>query len=157
MNYQGKFSSGCKRCGATFRSKKHEHPGRFAKRKFCSLTCSARRPSKSRYLKRKGNRLHHRVVMEEVLGRPLLSTEYVHHKNGDKHDNRPENLELVDAKTHGRMHHLIYPIQKRCAVCGNVFIPHKTKRKVKKTCSEPCRRVLQAKTFLTRSSKPTSG
>lgn len=42
----------------------------------------------------RGWELQHRVVMAKVLQRPLFLGENVHHKNGVRHDNRPENLEL---------------------------------------------------------------
>lgn len=38
--------------------------------------------------------LEHILVMEEMIGRSLTEDETVHHKNGVRHDNRPENLEL---------------------------------------------------------------
>lgn len=45
-----------------------------------------------------------RVVLSSVLGRKLERNEHVHHKNHDRSDDRPENLELVDAFKHLSRH-----------------------------------------------------
>jgi len=100
MKRKRALSLDCKQCGSAF------EPLRWKgyEQQFCSGTC------------RNLAIPVHRAVMEQVLGRPLERYETVHHKNGVRHDSRPENLELWSSR-HGRgqrVADLPYTIGSRC-------------------------------------------
>ena len=109
-------------------------PSQVLTKKTCSRKCDAilrshrfagpRNPSYKggiatygKYLYRRGSerKALHREVMEQELGRALNSGEEVHHINGIPHDNRPENLYVIDKRNHSRIHFQMFLDNQRLA------------------------------------------
>lgn len=67
--------------------------------------------------------LEHREVMGAMLGRPLRSDEHVHHRDGDRSNNHPSNLELLTASEHASRHHAtgLTMVALTCVRCGVGF------------------------------------
>lgn len=80
----------------------------------------------------------YRYVMEQHIGRPLRTDEHVHHINDDPTDDRLENLQLLTASEHQKLHAPRRVArrraeraeawgargEKRCVVCGTDERPH---------------------------------
>ena len=52
-----------------------------------------------------GYAAEHRVVASKKLGRPLRDNEVVHHRDGNKRNNRPSNLQVMSRSKHWKVHH----------------------------------------------------
>lgn len=119
----------CEECGATF----ERPPNQLAHARYCGQAChivALRRrmtlPGSEHpgwkggvhmrgdgyiavHTGRRSRMRLHRIIAQEVLGRPLRRKEVVHHWNLCRTDNRHSNLLICDAFYHQRLHHMISP------------------------------------------------
>ncbi len=118
----------CEACGVSFRrppSWSSRQPARFCSKRCEGLNRIARpldwdhngkpaimddhgyvyvwEPEHPAATRKKGWIAEHRLVAERLLNRTLTAEDEVHHINRIRHDNRPENLDVLDGVTHARI------------------------------------------------------
>lgn len=102
--------------------------------------------------------LHHRVVVENHLGRLLESSEVVHHIDGNKKNNLLSNLEVMSVSEHARHHGQEISrkyVDLKCPECGKEFIREKNQTHLQKgtsytACSRSCSGKFSSKVRLKR-------
>jgi len=84
--------------------------------------------------------LFHRLVVENFLGRLLKDNEVVHHKDEDKKNNDPSNLQVMDKKEHCKFRASVgrASVELTCPNCNKTFL--KEKRQIKKGSTPKCSR-----------------
>lgn len=108
-NYKHRFCS--KKCEAEFRKLNNS----FRSWKGGHLSKS----TGYKYIRVNGKDIEeHRLVMMKHLGRELNSNEVVHHINGNKLDNRIENLQLISKSEHSSLHGAMRKKVFACKKCG---------------------------------------
>lgn len=105
----------------------------------------------------KGFVYEHVVVLEQKLGRPLKPGEVTHHKDGNRSNNHPGNLDVMQNSAHASHHNDRKP-RSDCIICGKtVATPHNrycsykcyrfAMRKVNRPSKEELRLLLNQKSY----------
>jgi len=73
----------------------------------------------------------HRFLIEQKIGRLLKKEEIIDHINGNKLDNRIENLQILSPIAHNKKHYVYKGDNASCEICGKKFRvkPYKLKQK----------------------------
>lgn len=133
----------CRVCGAPFlatRQRINQGLGLY-----CSRSCGRKQATGAKSSNWKGGRFfdglywyvkvatghyraEHRVLVEQSIGRRLTTAEHVHHINRVKTDNRLENLRVMSASDHSKLHQALDDWSTRwvaCLECGTTERAHK--------------------------------
>ena len=93
----------CSKCGKKF-YRRYGEQGK-SKKQYCSKECYfSDRPLKMTTYKKISSKHEHRTIVEKHIGRQLKRYEIIHHIDGNRHNNKIENLALLTSKQHGLIH-----------------------------------------------------
>jgi HNH endonuclease len=127
-HYQRRLVTTCLHCGAPITKTPFQAARSRTQKFFCNMACSSAH-TRTGTITNQGYRafsfnyetlFEHRLVMEQHLGRKLLPDEDVHHKDGNRLNNSPDNLEVLDHSAHTRRHRtLTWDLERALALRAN--------------------------------------
>lgn len=145
MNNNSRCYETCKFCNQQFEIINNQK----GKRIYCSTECYNNDSIGNPYLSgpyyrcSDGNNQqlnYHRYLIQQHLGRKLLSNEHIHHIDGNKLNNTIDNLMIVSPSDHRKLHKEKEWKDIKCLHCGIIFSSCTEGCRPRKFCSDKCLR-----------------